>query len=277
MQVPQSRAVAQSLEWRESCPSTNSELVARAAQLDDLTVLATDTQTAGKGRLGRTWSAPAGSALAVSVFVRQASRSSAALATPPRASSASPEAPATPPDPRRLGWLPLVAGVAMCRAAHALGVPRASVKWPNDVLVDGRKLSGILTELTPHGVVIGAGLNLTMQRDELPVPTATSLALEGASVDDSLTDRALDAYLSELLPLIAMWRSAHDPAELRGIVQPHLHTLGLAVRVDRPALPVLLGTAVELDDDGCLVVQPTDPSSTRIAVAAGDVTHLRYE
>lgn len=267
MQLSQSRAVAHSLEWRDSCPSTNSDLVARAAHLDDLTVLATDTQTAGKGRLGRTWSAEAGSALAISVFVREASMSPDAPASPS----------ATPPDPRRLGWLPLVAGVAMCRAAHALGVTRASVKWPNDVLVDGRKLSGVLTELTPHGVVIGAGLNLTMQRDELPVPTATSLALEGASVDDSLTDRALAAYLTELLPLIAMWRSAHDPAELRGVVQPHLHTLGLAVRVDRPALPVLLGTAVELDDDGCLVVQPTDPSSTRIAVAAGDVTHLRYE
>lgn len=273
MQLSQSRAVAHSLEWRDSCPSTNSDLVARAAQLDDLTVLATDTQTAGKGRLGRTWSAEAGSALAVSVFVRQSPMGSAA----PTPSSTSLAVHASPPDLRRLGWLPLVAGVAMCRAAHALGVSRASVKWPNDVLVDGRKLSGILTELTPHGVVIGAGLNLTMQRDELPVPTATSLALEGVSADDSLTDRALAAYLTELLPLIATWRSAPDPAELRGIVHPHLHTLGLAVRVDRPALPVLLGTAVELDDDGCLVVQPTDPSSTRLAVAAGDVTHLRYE
>ena len=227
MHVPLSRAIAPTMQWHDSCPSTNSELVAQAAELDDLTVLATDTQTAGKGRLGRTWSALAGTALAVSVFVRQPSgqhTSATPAATSPATSPAAPHT--TPPDPRRLGWLPLVAGVAMCRAAHALGVTRAAVKWPNDVLVDGLKLSGILTELTPYGVVVGAGLNLSMSLDDLPVPTATSLAVEGVTVDDSLTDRALAAYLSELLPLIATWRSVSDPAELREIVQPHLHTLG---------------------------------------------------
>ena len=255
-----SRALSPDLEWRESCPSTNSDLVGRAAVLPDLAVLATSDQTAGRGRLGRVWSAPAGSALAVSVLVRHDGAS-----------------PAQAPEPRRLGWLPLVAGVAMARAVGALGVPGAGLKWPNDVLVDGLKLSGILTELTPHGVVIGAGLNLSMTRDDLPVPTATSLALQGVPVDAALADRALAAYLRELLALVHEWRAMTDPAALRTVVEPVLQTLGRAVRVDRPGLPVLLGTAESLDDDGRLRVRAADPVDGLVAVAAGDVTHLRYE
>lgn len=273
MNLPLSRARAPHLEWKASCPSTNTELVGRAAELADLTVIATDNQTAGRGRLDRVWSAPSGTALAVSVLVRHDADLAPGLAVAPDAALA----PASTPDPRRLGWLPLIAGVAMCRAAHALGVSSAGVKWPNDVLVDDRKLSGILTELTPVGIVIGAGLNLSMTRDDVPVPTATSLAIEGVSVDETLTDRALAAYLAELLPLIAEWRSASALGTLRALVQPHLKTLERAVRVDRPGMPALHGTARGLDDDGRLLVQPISQASPVIAVAAGDVTHLRYE
>lgn len=256
MQLSLSRALAPNLEWRESCASTNSEWVGRAAQLDDLAVLATDDQTAGRGRLDRVWSAPAGTALAVSVLARHAPESS--------------------PDPRRLGWLPLLAGVAMCRAVRSLGVPSAGLKWPNDVLVDNRKISGILTELCETGVVIGAGLNLSMATDELPVPTATSLALEGVDAAD-LTDRALAAYLAELLPLIELWRSTNDLAQLRHTVQPLVQTIGRAVRVDRPGMPVMVGTARGLDPDGRLLVFSEHEGSHEVAVAAGDITHLRYE
>ena len=255
MTLPLSRAVSPELEWRASCPSTNTELVARAAHHADLAVLATADQTAGRGRLGRVWSAPAGSALAVSVFVRLE----------------------TPFDPRRLGWLPLVAGVAMTHAVRALGVPGAGLKWPNDVLVDGAKLSGILTELTPHGAVVGAGLNLSATRDDLPVPTATSLALQGVPMDADLIDRALAGYLRELFVLVAQWRAAPEFADLRAVVESELQTLGRAVRVDRPGLPALLGTAIGLDDDGRLLVRSTHPVGDVFAVAAGDVTHLRYE
>lgn len=260
MTLPLSRAVSPALEWRESCPSTNSELVARASTLPDLAVLATSNQTAGRGRLGRVWSAPAGSALAISVFVRHSAA----------------------PDPRRLGWLPLVAGVAMTRAVRALGVSGAALKWPNDVLVEtgaagALKLSGILTELTPDGIVVGAGLNLSMTLDDLPVSTATSLGLLGVPTDAALADRALAAYLRELLALVEEWRAVADPAALRGVVEPELQTLDRAVRVDRPGLAVLLGTAVGLDDDGRLLVRPAGHDGELVAVAAGDVTHLRYE
>lgn len=256
---PQSLLVAPALEWRESCPSTNTELVRSSAQLPDLAVLATDTQTQGRGRIDRVWSSPPGASLAVSVFVRL---DFASL------------------DPRRLGWLPLLAGVAMTRAARELGVRGAGLKWPNDVLVDGRKLSGLLTELTPHGVVIGAGLNIAMTSGQLPVPTATSLAIEGVADDGangSLTDRALAAYLRALLDLLAEWREAPTAGALRALVEPVLSTLGAAVRVDQPGILPLRGTAVGLDDDGRLLVRPASGTSADIAVSAGDVTHLRYE
>ncbi len=289
MLLPLSRAIVPDLDWRESCASTNTELVARAGSSSDLAVIATDVQTAGRGRLGRVWSAPSGTALAVSVLVRHdgghatsalvptpALDPTSALAPTPTSALAPTLDPTSIPDPRRLGWLPLIAGVAMTRAVQSLGVERAGLKWPNDVLVDDRKLSGILTELTSVGVVIGAGLNLSMTHADLPVPTATSLAMEGVQVGESLTDRALAAYLSELLPLVARWRAA-ELELLPSIVVPHLQTIGRAVRVERPGLPATLGTAVRLDDDGRLIVQPSAQGSTLIAVAAGDVTHLRYE
>jgi len=263
--LPLSRALAPALDWRSSSPSTNTELVAAAASLPDRAVIATADQTAGRGRLGRTWSARPGSALAVSVLLRHDAMGTNA------------------PDPRRLGWLPLVAGVAMVRAVRALGVADARLKWPNDVLVESGpapgKLSGILTELTPHGVVVGAGLNLTATVDELPVPTATSLRLQGLGSDAVTVDRALAAYLGQLWLLVAQWRGEPELARLRGVVEPELGTLGRAVRVDRPGQPVLIASASGLDDDGRLLVLPAGdgPVSGTIAVAAGDVTHLRYE
>jgi BirA family transcriptional regulator, biotin operon repressor / biotin---[acetyl-CoA-carboxylase] ligase len=256
--LPLSRALAPRLEWVDAVASTNSALVVRAAELHDGHLLATDTQTVGRGRLGRSWSTRPGQALAVSVFV-----------------ATGPEHPV--PADTHLGWLPLVAGLAMTRAVRALGVPDAGLKWPNDVLVGGRKISGILAELTPHGVVVGSGLNLTQSADELPVATATSLALANPSDArlPDIADRALSAWLAEWLPLVARWREVRDPAELKSDVEDALHTCGRAVRVDRSGLSPLLGTAVGLDDAGLLLVRDGEGHLT--AIAAGDVTHLRYE
>lgn len=265
--LPLSRALAPELDWRDAVASTNSELVALAGRLPDLAVIATDTQTAGRGRLDRVWSTPPGSALAVSVLLRHDAAPSV-------------RGPGGP-DPRRLGWLPLLAGVAMTRAVRSLGVADARLKWPNDVLVESGpapgKLSGLLTELTPHGLVVGAGLNLSARAHELPVPTATSLVLQGLSAEQADVDRALAAYLGQLLPLVARWRSVPELAALRALVEPELGTVGRAVRVDRPGAPVVIGTASGLDDDGRLQVRPADPTQPTLAVAAGDVTHLRYE
>ncbi len=256
--LPLARALAPSLEWVDAIPSTNSSLVARAAELADGQLLVTDTQTGGRGRLGRSWSTGPGQALAVSVFIATG--------------DAHPVL-----SPTHLGWLPLVAGLAMTRAARALGVAGAGLKWPNDVLVGGRKLSGILAELTPHGVVLGSGLNLTQTTEQLPVATATSLLIEGApdARRADIIDRALAAWLAEWLPLVARWRDLDDPAELRAEVEDALDTRGRAVKVDRPGRAPLLGEAVGLDPAGLLLVRDRD--SVLTAIAAGDVTHLRYE
>jgi BirA family biotin operon repressor/biotin-[acetyl-CoA-carboxylase] ligase len=122
-------------------------------------VVATDEQTEGRGRLGRTWHAPSGSSLLFSLVLE-------------------PDVP-----PHRLPELSLVAGAAVADALAAQADVETTVKHPNDVLIGGRKVAGILAEAADGRVVLGVGVNVTQSRDELPVDTATSLALEGAAVD----------------------------------------------------------------------------------------------
>jgi BirA family biotin operon repressor/biotin-[acetyl-CoA-carboxylase] ligase len=201
----------------------------------------TTNQTAGRGRLGRTWVAPPGKTIAVSVLL-------------------------TPTE--RLSWLPLLAGLAMTRAVRSLvRGHEVTLKWPNDVQVDGLKVSGLLAELVPGaGVVIGAGLNLTIDESELPTPVSTSLTLVGASPDD-LVDRALAAYLGELRGL---YEGMLAGADIRAQVEAECSTIGRRVRVELPGGDDLYGTATGIDAEGRLVVDDR-------VVAAGDVTHLRYE
>jgi BirA family biotin operon repressor/biotin-[acetyl-CoA-carboxylase] ligase len=259
MHLPASRALAPELRVLASSPSTNDELaaMARADALPDFTVLVTDDQTAGRGRLDRTWIAPAGSALAVSVLLLPATD-------------------AGPLPLERFGWLPIAAGVAMAEAVLAV-LPAASVafKWPNDVLANGRKLCGVLAELVPErgAVVIGAGVNLGMTAGQLPVATATSVAVEGGSTDP---DTVLAGYLEWLRGLVAAYVSAGGDAERSGLAaraRERCETLGREVRVDLPGGRVIEGTAVALDADARLVVR--SPDGARHAVAAGDVTHAR--
>jgi BirA family transcriptional regulator, biotin operon repressor / biotin---[acetyl-CoA-carboxylase] ligase len=272
MLLPLSAAIAPNLHVVPEIGSTNTELAARAAEaaaagrpLADFTVLMTTSQTAGKGRLGRSWVAPPGTTIAVSVLLR-----------PPAAGLT------------RIGWIPLLAGLAMTRVVRSLLATRESVvessaltvalKWPNDVHIAGLKVAGLLGEVLPHGaVVIGAGLNLTMSADELPVPTATSLTLCGAAAD-GIVDRALAAYLGELRAVLAEFeRSGFDPgAGLRASVIAACGTIGRDVRVDLPGEESLYGVAVDIDADGRLIVRQRSNGRTE-AVAAGDVTHLRYE
>lgn len=225
----------------ESSPSTNTELLARAAAgpLEPFTALVTDTQTAGRGRLHRAWVAPPGTSLAISVLV-----------------------------PGDLGgWIPLAAGVAMTDAVRSVLGDRVALKWPNDVLVGERTLCGILAELAPDGrVVVGAGLNTSMTEAQLPVPTATSLAIEGA--DPSAADAVLSAYLTALRDALGQ-----HPAELRRRVRERCSTVGRSIRVELPGGEVLLGSALDVDDAGRLQVDV--PGRGVVAVAAGDVVHVR--
>lgn len=263
MGFERSRGVAGAFFEVASSSSTNTELSARADRegMGDLTVMLTRYQSAGRARLGRAWTAPPGASVAVSVLLR------------PRLPDG------TVPTPDRLGWLPVIAGVSMAAAiGKALPGRTVGFKWPNDVLVEGRKICGILSELLPTGagVVIGSGFNTRMTAEELPVPTATSLAVEGAPVDDALEDAVLALYLEGLRDRTHRYFAAGADADASGIraeARGVCLTLSRSVRIELPGGDELAGTAVDLDADGRLVVVDGD-GRTR-SVAAGDVTHVR--
>ena len=166
MDFEKSAKVASRLESVASTQSTNTDLIAaatgQAAEWPDFSVLVTAEQTAGRGRSGREWQAPAGSSLFVSVLLR------------PTGVAAT-----------QFSWLPLIAGLAMSNAISGFaGSKRAMVKWPNDVLIADKKVCGVLSELLGDlsGVVVGAGVNVFQNQEQLPVPTATSLAIESIDV-----------------------------------------------------------------------------------------------
>lgn len=264
MDLPVSTALVARLAVLAEVGSTNTELVRLIAAEPDAwpapAVLVTDHQTAGRGRLDRVWAAPAGGSLAISVLLR----------------------PRLPPE--RLGWLSLAAGAAMTEALVEHGVA-ARAKWPNDVLIDGRKVCGVLAEVLADpssasghrrsGVVIGAGLNHAAAREELPVPTATSLAAEGGPTDP---DVLIAAYLRRLLTLVGAFEaSGGDPeaSGLRAAVRAASDTIGRRVRVTRAA-DAVVGTAVDIDGEGRIVVD-RGPIERTVACSSGDVEHLRYE
>ena len=245
-----------SLDVVPSTGSTNSDLAGRAGELAEGAVLVAEEQTRGRGRLDRTWSAPARSGLFFSVYLEPGDR--------------------VPVE--RWGWLPLLTGVAVATAlSRAAGVDTA-LKWPNDLLVtvDGeeRKAGGILAERVGAGVVVGVGLNVSLRADELPVPTAGSLALAGAvSVD---RDPLLRAALRSIEQWYGDWRAADgDPAgsRLQEAYAAGCSTLGRTVRAELPGGHVLTGEAVAVDGDGRLVLGTAD--GVQRPVGAGDIVHLR--
>ena len=254
-----------------STGSTNADLLARAAAdsaVPEGQVLVAEEQTAGRGRLGRTWTSVPGAALTFSVLLR----------------------PVTVPAERR-GWLPLIAGVAVASAVRSVtgggasggggsgGAVDAVLKWPNDVLVGERKLAGILAEQSPDGsaVVIGIGLNVATPADALPVSPAglpaTSLLVEGASVSRA-------ALLLEILRQFESWYTAFladpDPARtgLLDAYRPLCVTLGQRVRVELPVGRFVSGVATGVDHDGRLLVAG-NPGDAPVAISAGDVIHVR--
>ena len=239
--------------------------MAKAPGLDDFAVIVTGSQTSGRGRLGRAWVAPPGASLAVSVLLR-------------------PVLPGGQPlELQHFGWLPLIAGIAMTRAVQSLVAPeRVGLKWPNDVQIDGLKISGLLAELLPgaDAVVMGAGLNLALTREQLPTPVSTSLELVGVDLaGDELADAALSVYLRTLRELYTGFvRLGADPVG-SGIAEQLdelCTTIGQQVKVELPGAPDLTGAAVGIDGSGRLLVRSSLDGHVT-AVAAGDVTHLRYE
>ena len=200
------------------------------------TVVTADEQTAGRGRQGRSWVAPPGAAVLMSAVVR---------------------------DLESMSMLPLGAALGVCDAAEACAPVRCAIKWPNDVWIDGRKLSGILVEGRPAAgwAVVGIGLNVLTGEDEFPEElraTATSLAAAGGSAGVAEALDALVAGLDRWLcapatDVLAAWRERD------------------ALRGRRIEWGDGEGVAAGVDDSGSLLV---DTGSGQVALGAGEV-HLR--
>ena len=267
------------IDFVEKTGSTNTDLM-QATNVADGTVLLADEQLSGKGRLGRTWTAPAGSQVIFSVLL-------------------------LPESLEHLGTLPLAAGLAVTDSIEG-----TVLKWPNDVHIDGNKLCGILAEAGPVGqafkaapkteltkvevgkaevnkaevnkaevnktevnkavggaapsarVVVGMGINVTLTREDLPIEKATSLALEGRDTDR--TELTI-TVLKNLRRRIAQWEN-QDPQLLRDY-RAVCSSLGQEVRLETPSGDVT-GHVDDIGEDGRIMVAGEYYS-------AGDVTHLR--
>jgi BirA family biotin operon repressor/biotin-[acetyl-CoA-carboxylase] ligase len=229
--------------------STNDDLVAAArAGAPDRSVLVTDYQSAGRGRLGRRWEAPPGASLLVSVLVR-------------------PRSPATM---ARLHGVTQALALAACRACADVGGFTPSLKWPNDLLVGDRKLAGILAEAVSDGprvVAVVAGMGLNVAWPETPTDEAISAASAAGRPLDR--DELLDAVLDHLAGHLHDWE--HDPDALHDEYRSALATLGRTVRVETPA-GIVEGVAVDVRPGGELVVER---DGTHHEISVGDVIHLR--
>ena len=250
------------VEVHEEVDSTNAVAAARArAGAAEGLVVVAEHQTAGRGRLDRSWEAPPRSGLTFSVLLR----------------------PTVPGE--SWPWLPLLAGHAVSKALRADGYD-AAVKWPNDVLLGAgsgeRKVAGILverieTDLGPAALV-GIGVNVAMTAEELPVPEATSLALARTQTPDpQAPDRGdlLVLLLQTLWEAYVTWQAGGDAAgrQLAESYAAGCATIGRDVSVALPSGETLTGRAVEIDASGRLVV--SRDGVERTAVGAGDVVHVR--
>jgi BirA family biotin operon repressor/biotin-[acetyl-CoA-carboxylase] ligase len=218
--------------------STNADVLAEAAAgADEGLVIVADHQSAGRGRLNRTWVAPPGSSLLMSVLLR----------------------------PPTSGHLAVCA--VGCAAAAACGPP-ASLKWPNDLVVGQLKLGGILAEALGNvtAVVVGLGLNVLLPRDPVEGSTALDQLGPAPNIDDVLA-----RILAELEPRYAAL-CANQTDALLTEYRNRCVTIGQKVRIEQ-AGEHWTGDAVAIDDDGALVVDR--PGVGRVRVEVGDVVHLR--
>lgn len=239
--------------WRDvrlvtSTPSTNADVaaLARAGEPEGLVVVA-EQQTAGRGRLDRRWESPARAGALLSVLLR--------------------------PSVEVAAWslIPLLAGLAVVEAVLAVGQVEASLKWPNDVLVDELKLAGILVERVDDAVVVGIGVNVSTRSHELPVDTATSLGLVGGKTDREILIKEILRSLERRY--VAWCGVSGEGATVIPAYRERCETIGHHVEVHLPGGVVVRGEASGVDDNGRLLV--SDAAGAEHAFLVGDVTHVR--
>ncbi len=240
--------------WRrvesvESTGSTNADLAALArVGEEEGHVLVAAEQTAGRGRLDRSWVSPKGASLSLSMLLRPQH-----------------EFP-------RWGWLSLLTGMAVAAALRDIAPDpsRVQLKWPNDVLIDGGKVCGILSERIEHPsgarAVVGLGLNLDLGRDELPVPSATSLSLERFPVHG---ERIVAGVLGQMERYYQRWQGS---GSLSAEYQAGCTSVGSDLTITVAPDIVVRGRGHGVDEFGRLQVATATGIET---FAVGDVVHAR--
>jgi BirA family biotin operon repressor/biotin-[acetyl-CoA-carboxylase] ligase len=231
--------------WRvsvfQSVTSTQIELIGKE-NLQHGDVYVTEYQSAGRGRLDRTFEATKSSALLFSFYLE--------------------------PKRSKLEWsaIPLLAGLSLVTALKILDEKVATnLKWPNDLLIGDKKVAGILVEARYDGVIVGIGLNVEMAKSELPVPTTTSLILE--SFTELNRNVILPEILKHLALTIGLWESGSSIAFEQ--YRQMSSTLGREVEVHLPSGEILKSRAMGINEMGELQLA----SGARVNV--GDVIHLR--
>ncbi|MBK9119381.1 MAG: biotin--[acetyl-CoA-carboxylase] ligase [Phycisphaerales bacterium] len=241
------RRVGQHVYLHDSLPSTNAFLLAEAGSVGDGAVVAAEYQTAGRGRLGRRWEAPRGSSLLVSILLIE------------------------PPDSPLLTPAALLAAVAACEAVTAATTCEPQIRWPNDVVCDGRKLGGVLAESRPLGrkraLVLGIGLNCLQHRGHF----AGDLATKATSLELECTQRVergpiaaallarLDAWIAEVS------QTSEGPVALWRAWRMRCPDVGARVTLHHDAR-TYTGTAVDVTDEGHLIVE-LDEGGRRVFAA----------
>jgi BirA family biotin operon repressor/biotin-[acetyl-CoA-carboxylase] ligase len=253
MDYPKTSLVANGILAVPETGSTNQDLLSLADSKNhpEFFTLVTEYQTAGRGRLDRKWQASPGSSVMASVLLRPSFK-----------------------NPAGISWLSLMMAEAIRTALAELGID-SKIKWPNDVLVSGLKISGVLAEANSDlsAVVVGFGINVTQTTKELPTSSATSLLVAGtSSVDrDELLAQTLRSFKALYLELLDAGGDA-VASGLRERIIASSATIGELVEVSFPDGTSAVGEAVAIDGGGRLQVLT---SSKTLSVSAGDVLHLR--
>ena len=232
--------------WRVSVvdltTSTQIDLaeLAKSNSIKTGEVLATEFQTAGRGRLDRTFEAAPGSALLFSFFIK-----------PNRARS-------------DWGFISHLAAISMQEVISQDHPSQVQLKWPNDILIGDKKVAGLLAQATDDGVIIGIGVNVAMTSDELPVDTATSLAITGSKkLDRSLI---LGEFLNRFEVNFDKWDNGADFIDSYSAI---CATLGRQVQVEVSGRANRTGQALTINKIGALMLDDG------FEVNVGDVVHLR--
>ena len=266
----------------QSVAENNAKFYNQSGDVPHLSVLLAEEQIAGRGRMGRPWSAPKYSQIITSVVLRLQG---------------------IPAD--SIGLLPLLTGMAIAQGVRVASAEvghelPAELKWPNDVLIEGRKLAGILVEAakvdmgTSHGgqaspllkeavVVLGFGVNYDLTKDELPVPHATSIAVEAAHDAIPTREQVIFHILENLARDVERFTTLGGaPESIMGRYRQLSATIGKRVKAFLPGEEFVTGQAVDIDKSGELMIKVESHEGQRpisygqrLTVAAGDVEHLR--